>query len=484
MGQDGFKRPVPHAHRTRVVDTRCDSAPARVAPCSVDTTLILHVDARLDSTAALALGVADLDAQLGDLVTLHADAARAVRRVELRTRDAAHTTAVLAAIRAIPGVSILQASDTVLDCHQGGKIMQTSRMSLRTADDLRRIYTPGVARVASAICDCPARALELTGIGNCVGIFTNGTRVLSLGDIGPLASMPVMEGKSVLYEQLVGISATPVLVDTKDPAVFIDTVLRVSPAFAGIHLEDIRSPDCFVIEEELSRRLRCPVLHDDQHGTATAVLAAVIRACDLTGVHLQSACVGQIGLGAAGRAIVRLIARLGVGRMLVTDLSPGAVDRAAQGGTEAASQDEVMREADIVIATTGKAGLIAAGRVRRGQVLFALSNPEPEITPEVALNAGAALAADGGTVNNALAFPGLFRGALQAQSRAIVPEMLIAAARTIAAAAPDGDLVPDVLDRGVHAAVAQAVAAKAEELGLGRTLVVSDAWNPRAEGTP
>ena len=474
MNANGTKRSLHRTHRPRISADPDASSPS--SACSVDSTIVLRVDTNRHRTAALAAVVAELEAHLGDVVTLHADDVHAVRRVGVRTRDDAHTTLVLTAIRAIPGITIQTVSDAVIDCHRGGKIKQTSRIPLRTVEDLRHIYTPGVARVATAIRNRPAWALELTGIGNSVGIFTNGTRVLGLGDIGPLASMPVMEGKSVLYEELIGISATPILIDTTDPSVFVETVLRIAPTFAGIHLEDIRSPDCFFIEEELSRRLRRPVLHDDQHGTATVALAAVIRACELTGIKLRSACVGQIGLGAAGSAIARLVARFGVGRVLVTDVSSAAVDRVTQDGIQAASLETVLREADIVIATTGKGGLISPDRVRRGQVILALSNPDPEIDPDAARDAGAAFAADGRSINNALAFPGLFRGAFKAQSRAIAPEMLLAAARTIAGAARGEEIVPDVLDRGVHAAVAQAVAQKAEELGLRRTLIVDDAW--------
>ena len=454
-------------------------SPSAIVPCSVDSTVVLGIDAHWDAIAALVAAIVRLGAEVGDIATLQSDGVHAVRRVALRTRNDEHTDAVLGAVRAMPGVAIQSLSDVTLERHRGGKIRQTSRIPLGSVDDLRHVYTPGVARVAAAIREQPERALELTGIGNSVGIFTNGSRVLGLGSIGPLASMPVMEGKSVLYEQLVGISATPMLIDTEDPKVFIDTVLRVAPAFAGIHLEDIQSPECFAIEQELSRRLRRPVLHDDQHGTATAALAAVIRACELTNTSLASACVGQIGLGAAGSAIAHLIARFGAGRILVTDTSLQAMDRAAHDGLEPTSLERVLREADIVIATTGKPGLIDPARVRRGQVWLALSNPQPEIEPDVAVRAGAALAVDGRSINNALAFPGLLRGALRARSRAILPEMFIAAARAIADAAPVEELVPDVLDRSVHASVAHAVAAKAEELGLGRTLVVDDGWSRR-----
>jgi malate dehydrogenase (oxaloacetate-decarboxylating) len=230
-------------------------------------------------------------------------------------------------------------------------------------------------------------------------------------------------------------------------------------------------------------RLRRPVLHDDQQGTATAVLAAVLRACELTRTDARSACIGQIGLGAAGTAIARLFARYGVARVLVSDPSRAAIDRVGRPGVEAAALEAVLREADIVIATTGCPGLIEPDRVRRGQVVLALSNPEPEIDPRLALEAGAAFAADGRSINNALAFPGLFRGVLDARSRTIAPEMLIAAATAIAACANDDALVPDVLDPAVHTAVARAVAAEAVDLGLEQTLVVDDAWT-RQEGDP
>jgi malate dehydrogenase (oxaloacetate-decarboxylating) len=440
----------------------------------VDAAVVVRVDAGHDRLARIAVALADEGAELGEVTSVRAEDSHALRRLSLRTLDDAHTERVVGALRAIPGVAVLEVTDPVLDCHRGGKIAQRSRIALRDNDDLRRVYTPGVARVALTIRDAPAWALELTGIGNSVGIFTNGSRVLGLGDIGPLASMPVMEGKAVLYDELVGISATPILVDTMEPGVFVQTVLQVAPSFAGIHLEDIQSPECFAIEEALSQRLKRPVLHDDQHGTATVVLAAVIRACAMTGRRLATACVGQVGLGAAGSAIALLAARYGVGRVLVTDPSAAALDRVAHRGLQPVSLETLLREADVIIATTGKPGLIPPELVRRGQVVLALSNPVPEIDPEVALAAGAALAADGRSINNALAFPGLFRGALQARSRTITPEMLIAAAQAIAGAASEGDLVPDLLNRGVHVAVAQAVERKAEEQGLRHTLVLDD----------
>jgi malate dehydrogenase (oxaloacetate-decarboxylating) len=340
-----------------------------------------------------------------------------------------------------------------------------SRVPLEQVRDLRTVYTPGVARVVRAIEREPTLAWELTSVGNSVGIYTNGSRVLGLGNVGVLASMPVMEGKAVIYDRMAGISATPILIDTLDPDELIETIVRTSRTFAGIHLEDIRSPDCFRIEAELIRRLDRPVMHDDQHGTATVTLAAVINVCRLVGKDLRTACVGQIGLGAAGSAIARLVHAYGVGEVIVHDPSETAVARV---GLHAVDLPTLMAKADIVIAATGRPGLVQPAMIRRGQVILSLSNPEPEIDPSAALEAGAAFASDGRTVNNCLAFPGLFRGAFDARCAKITVEMLVAAANAIADRAEAGEIVPPPLDRDVHRAVAHAVAAKAEELKLSR----------------
>jgi malate dehydrogenase (oxaloacetate-decarboxylating) len=281
--------------------------------------------------------------------------------------------------------------------------------------------------------------------------------------------MPVMEGKAVLYDKFVGLSATPILISTLDPAEVIETIVRVSATFGGIHLEDIRSPDCYVIEEALIARLPKPVMHDDQHGTATAALAAIINACRLTGLDLRKAKMGQIGLGAAGSAIARLALAYGVGEVLVTDVSAEATARMGTFGARPVTLEALMKEADIVVAATGRPGLVAPEQIRKGQVIFSLSNPQPEIDTARALAAGAAFASDGRSINNALAFPGLFRGALSARSKSITREMMVAAADVIAARAHDGEIVPSPLDRDVHVAVTAAVAAKAVEQGLGGT---------------
>ena len=327
------------------------------------------------------------------------------------------------------------------------------------------MYTPGVARVSSAIAEFPELAARFTMLSRSVAICTNGTRVLGLGDIGPLASLPVMEGKSLFYAQLVDLTAVPILIDTTDVDEFVETVVRIAPGFGGIHLEDISAPECFEIERRLIQALGQPVMHDDVHGTAVVTLAAAIAGCRQVDIRLDQAVVGQIGLGAAGFGIASLIQDAGVRRLLAFDPNPAAQDRASAHGIEIADLTDLMRNADVVVATTGKPGLITPGLVRPGQVILALSNPEPEIEPEAALAAGAAFAADGTSVNNVLGYPGIFHGALLAGARSINVEMKRAAAWALAGLTVESELIPDVLDRHVHETVTQAVRQAAIDSG-------------------
>jgi malate dehydrogenase (oxaloacetate-decarboxylating) len=360
-------------------------------------------------------------------------------------------------INALPNARVLGRSDRVFNRHRGGKIRTVSTLDIGSPQILRDVYTPGVARVCLAIRDHPELAREYTAIGHTVAIVTNGTAVLGLGDIGALAGMPVMEGKAALMASLAGLSAVPILIEEKDPARLADIVAAISPSFGAIQLEDIAAPACFALEDALRARLSIPVLHDDQHGTAVVTLAAVRNAGRKAGQRLSQSVVGQVGLGAAGIGIARLLLYRGTPRILGADLNPDALQRFAALGGEPAELARVMAEADIVIATTGVPGLIRPEWIRPGQVILALSNPDPEIEPQAALAAGAAFAADGKSINNVLGFPGLFRGALEARATRFTDEMLVAAAETIADQAGDAELVPDPLDRAVHDAVAYAV---------------------------
>ena len=436
---------------------------------SHDTIVRVRLRHRPGQFAHLAAAIADAHSLVGEISTVSIGENDTIRDVTIETDDEAHTARVLDVIRALPEIELISTTDRVFEAHRGGKLHTTSRSKIENLSDLRYIYTPGVARVALALQRDPDLAWDFTGIATSVGIFTNGTRVLGLGNIGPLASLPVMEGKAALYDRFAGISATPILINTLDPAEFIETVMRTSTGFGGIHLEDIRMPDCFRIEEELAARLPKPVMHDDQWGTATVALAAILNACKLTGVDFKSSRVGQIGLGAAGSAIARTALSYGAREVLVSDLSIEACDRMRTFGASITDMATIMREADIVVATTGRPGLIRPDMVRRGQVIFALSNPDAEINPDVAVAAGAAYAGDGRSINNALAFPGIFRGALDVRASKITPEMRLAAAEAIAAHAEPGDLVPNPLDLRVHAAVRRAVSDMAREQGLANT---------------
>ncbi|HWP94587.1 MAG TPA: malic enzyme-like NAD(P)-binding protein [Gammaproteobacteria bacterium] len=368
---------------------------------------------------------------------------------------------VRARIDVLPNARVLGVSDRVFNRHLGGKIRMISRASISSPQELRDIYTPGVARVCLAIRDRPELAWEYTSLPYTVAIVTNGTAILGLGDIGPLAGLPVMEGKAALLAKFADLSGVPILIEERRPEALVEIVCAIAPSFGAIQLEDIRAPECFAVEDLLRARLDKPVLHDDQHGTAVVTLAALLAASRMRGRDLRGAVVGQIGLGAAGIGIVRLLRRYGVERVLGTDVNERQLAMLETLGGRRATLAELMASADIVIATTGRPGLIAPDMVRPGQMVFALSNPEPEIEPRLALERGAAFAADGRGINNVLGFPGLFRGALEARARCFTDAMLFAAAETIARLAPAGELVPDPLDRAVHDEVAKAVRAAA-----------------------
>jgi malate dehydrogenase (oxaloacetate-decarboxylating) len=427
--------------------------------------------------ANLVTTIADMGGSVGDIILLTETSRAIIRDIVVYGDDAAHVEKIVDALAAQPGTKILQVRDEVLELHQKGKIAIRSRVPLDSMATLRKVYTPGVAEVCLKIAQDPGLARLYTSISHMVAIVTDGTAVLGLGDIGPLAGMPVMEGKAMLMESLVGLSGVPILLNTKDPDEIINAVAAISPTFSAIQLEDISAPRCFEIERRLQERLDIPVMHDDQHGTAVVSLAALTNACRQTGIDMKQAVIGQIGLGAAGYAIAEMLMQLTGNPVLGADLSPEAIAHLEAAGGKGASLGEIMAKCDIVIATTGAQGLIKPEMVRTGQIILALSNPNPEIDPDVALEHGAAFAADGKMVNNVLGFPGIFRGAVDANASRITNEMLVAAAYTIADMTPQGDLVPSPLDKDVHRAVAKAVALKAIEQGIARAEYV-----PYADG--
>jgi malate dehydrogenase (oxaloacetate-decarboxylating) len=433
----------------------------------MDCTYRLRIPHTAGQLAKVASTIAERGGLIGDVRTITIARHEALREITVELRDKAHADELAEELGALAGVTVSWFHDRAFIAHDGGKLDIVARREITSNQDVRDVYTPGVARVSRAIAEFPELAGRFTMIGRSVAICTNGTRVLGLGDIGPVASMPVMEGKALFYAQLVGVSAMPVLIDTKDPDEFIETVVRIAPGFGGIHLEDIRAPDCFEIEARLIEALPQPVMHDDVHGTAVVTCSAAIAACRQVGIRLDDAVVGQVGLGAAGYGIATLVHDAGVRRVVATDPIPGAQDRARERGIEVADLATVMAEADVVVATSGQPGLIRPEMVRPGQVILALTNPEPEIDPDVALAAGAAFAADGTSVNNVLGYPGIFRGALLAGADAVNLEMKRAAAWALAGLTVESELVPNVLDRSVHEAVAQAVRQAAIDSGVG-----------------
>jgi len=413
-------------------------------------------------------------APVGDIRMIGVDSMFKVRDLELFFADRAHTERTLTKISEVDDVSVLHVSDEVLEVHRGGAIETRPRVPLDSVMDLRMVYTPGVARVCELIEERPEEARRYTGIGNRISIVTNGTAVLGLGDIGPLAALPVMEGKSAILARFVGVSADPFLIDSKDPGEIVDIVAKTASNYGAIQLEDIAAPDCFEIEEKLQERLDIPVFHDDQHGTATVCVAGLIRALDRLEREPSECSAVVLGAGAAGLAIARFLVHFGVEDTVTCD-SRGAlfegrsegmnrfkeeVARITNPDRRQGSLEEVLRGRNLFIGVS-RPGLVSKEMVASmgdRPIVFALANPVSEIPTQAALDAGAAVAVDGRGMNNALAYPGIFRGALDAEARSITREMMLAAARALAEAAPGDDLLPEMLDRTVHARVAAAVA--------------------------
>ena len=418
--------------------------------------LIVETIHQPGSLARVLQVIADAGLTIEHLTALRRDQGRTLWEITLEMDEEADRS-LYERIDQLPTARFVGKSDRVFNRHRGGKIRTVASLPINTMQVLRDIYTPGVARVCLAIKADPQAAHDFTSRDNTVAIVTNGTAVLGLGNIGALAGLPVMEGKAALFADLVGISGVPILLNETQPDRVVDIVAAIESSFGAVQLEDFAAPECFEIERKLQARVAKPVLHDDQHGTAVVALAALINAARQAGRDLRSSVVGQIGLGAAGTGIVRLLRAYGINHVLGTDRSQDAIARLVAMGGEGVALTDIMARADIVIATTGVKGLIRPEWVRPGQVILALSNPDPEIEPLLARERGAAFAADGKGINNVLAFPGLFKGALSARVARFSDDMLMAAANTIAQLARGDELVPDPLDKSVHEKVAAAV---------------------------
>ncbi len=419
-----------------------------------------------------AIGLAD--AHLGAVSLTGLEDGYKIRDVTVYLKSKEQLDKLLGIIKTVKGIDVLNVTDDILETHRRGSIEVISRAKLRSLTDLRMVYTPGVASVCEEVKKNPAAAWGLTGICDRVAIITNGTAVLGLGNIGVLPSLPVMEGKASIMAEFVNISAFPVLIDTEDVDIFVDTLVRIASGFGAIQLEDVAAPSCFEIEEKLKARLKIPVFHDDQHGTATVVLAALINALKYTGKKKEKCSAIILGAGAAGVAVSQMLLGFGIGDIVLYD-STGPIYR---GRTEnmnpykkqlAEITNKKNQKAPLAEGFAGKDIFIGVSRpnmvekkmialMAKDPIVFPLSNPVGEISKEDAVEAGAAIAADGRDINNALAYPGIFRGALDAKATEINLEMKLAAAKKIAELAPQNELLPDILDRAVHKSIAEAVA--------------------------
>ncbi len=409
----------------------------------------------------------------------------------INCRDDAHIQHIREAVEGLPGVEVLELLDRTYLMHDGGKIEVLARMPVNDRDDLSMAYTPGVARVCTTIANDPPRVHDLTIKKNMVAIVTDGTAVLGLGDIGPEAALPVMEGKALLFKHFAGVDGFPICLDVSSADEIVETVCRIAPTFGGINLEDIAAPDCFEIEERLKERLDIPVFHDDQHGTAVVVLAALENALEIVGKRMDELSVVIAGVGAAGVAISKILMQAGVTQIVGVDRK-GAIWAGREDlnvaklwfaeNTNSTRREgalgEVLPGADVFIGVSGP-GLITASDLRKmasDPIVFALANPDPEITPEQA-DGLAKIIATGRSdypnqINNVLAFPGIFRGALDVAATRITEKMKVAAAGAIAECvtddlAPD-HIVPSVFDARVAPKVAAAVAQAAIDEGVVR----------------
>ena len=470
-------------------------------------TLRVEIEHRPGMLGKVASAIGAAGGTIGAVDLVQVDGRHTVRDITVDVADESEWPELRAAVDALEGARVLDAIDRTLQLHVGGKIELQNKSPLKTRDELSMAYTPGVARVCEVIRADPDRAFQYTIKRNTVAVVSDGTAVLGLGDIGPRAAMPVMEGKAMLFKEFAGVDAFPICVDTRDPDEIVAVVRAIAPGFGGINLEDISAPRCFEIEDRLKASLDIPVFHDDQHGTAVVVLAALLNALRLTARSISDLRIVIVGLGAAGVAVTRILLEAGARHIIGVD-SRGAlsVDRedyldgtmhpvkralAEETNVErrAGSVTDVMEGADLFIGLSGARVIDASALARMNPepIVFAMANPTPEILPEEAAPYARILATGRSDypnqINNVLCFPGLFRGALDVRATRITESMKTAAARAIAGIVGDEELredyiIPSVFNRDVAPAVADAVAAEARasgtaeagaELGFGST---------------
>src|SRR5687767_3613734 len=459
---------------------------------SYSLTLRVRLSSRAGSLGELTMAIGRAGGDIGAIDIVNVGNNFIVRDITVSSASSTHGEQIVQAVKDVDGVELLQVSDPTFLMHLGGKIEVTSKVPLKTRADLSMAYTPGVARVCDAIYKDPDKAFTLTIKKNTVAVVTDGTAVLGLGDIGPAAAMPVIEGKAMLFKEFAGVDAFPICLDTKEPDEIVAAVRAIAPGFGGINLEDISAPRCFEIEERLKAELPIPVFHDDQHGTAVVTLAAVLNACELTGRRVEDVRALVVGVGAAGVAVTKILLAAGVRDVIGCD-SRGALHREREDYDSLPPMkrwlaDETNREGrsggpadviegvDLFVGLSGARVMPAAALAAMAPdaMVFAMANPNPEVTPEEAAPYARVIATGRSDypnqINNVLCFPGIFRGALDVRAREITEAMKMAAAESIAAIVGDDELredyvIPSAFNRAVAPAVADAVAREARSSG-------------------
>ena len=461
---------------------------------SVQFSLTLRVELPSRPSGLLGKVTAAITRSGGAIVavdTVEARGESTLREITVECSSVEHRGQVITAVQSVRSVRVVEITDRTFELHRRGKIHTGLNIPVRTRDDLSMAYTPGVARVCSAIAENRQKAFKYTIKANTVAVVSDGTAVLGLGDIGPEAAMPVMEGKAMLFKEFADVDAFPICLATTDVDEIVETVIRIAPTFGGINLEDISSPRCFLIEQRLQEVLDIPVFHDDQHGTAIVTLAALINACRLTGRRMEDLEVLMVGAGAAGVAVAKILIDAGVDSIVACDrfgaIHTGRDDYEAGSmntpkrwlaeHTNSERRDgmprEVIEGTDLFIGLSGP-GIIDAADLKKmspDPFVFAMANPNPEVRPEEAAPHVRVMATGRSDfpnqINNVLAFPGVFRGALDVRATAITEAMKLAAARGIAGTVADDELdedyvIPSVFNRDVSRAVARAVSEVAE----------------------
>jgi malate dehydrogenase (oxaloacetate-decarboxylating) len=465
---------------------------------SYSLTIRILIPQRPGAFAEVAKAIGDEGGILGAIDLVRSEQRVVTRDVTVSCSDVDHGDRIVAVLRKVQGIEVRSVSDRTFLLHRGGKIEVTPKISIKSRDDLSMAYTPGVGRICQAIADDPLNAWTLTIKKNTVAVVTDGTAILGLGDLGPAAAMPVMEGKALLFKEFAGVDAFPICLDTKDPDEIVRIVKAISPGFGGINLEDISAPRCFEIETRLRNELDIPVFHDDQHGTAIVVLSALINALNVVHKRVEDIRVVVVGVGAAGTACTNIMLAHGVRRLVGVDefgivydgrenLDSARADYAQRTNSEGLRGDirVALHNADVVIGLS-RPGAIPADAIAtmaKDPIVFALANPQPEVQPEDIQGLVAVMATGRSDypnqINNVLAFPGVFRGALDVRASTINEEMKLAAALAIAETITDDELnaeyiMPSVFNRSVSAAVAKAVAKAAIATGVARRTSITD----------